>query len=398
MPILSERVQDLQGSAVRAMLAAAQRPEVISFAGGLPAPDSFADIALPSLSPDLLQYGPTEGEPALRAKLAEELSGLGFDVPAERVLILSGSQQGVDLAAKLLIDRSAGVAVESPTYLAALQVFRFFGAAFSVLDRADPAARWRAGERPSTAYVTPTFQNPTGACWSMAERQALAQACDAHDVVLFEDDPYRDLAYDACERRPICTMVRRGSWIYQGSFSKTVAPGLRLGFLTASEDLFPYLVRLKQAADLHANRLSQAIVLNYLNDPGRPARVRALVDRYRHRRDRFEDAMRRHLAVHADWAPPPGGLFFWATLKNGRSAEALLARAAPRNVLFTPGVHFTAEPGRCASSLRLNFSHADEAAAERGLVILGELLGEEAARIPAAADRPRLEPLPADGR
>lgn len=375
MPILSERVRDLQGSAVRAMLAAAQRPEVISFAGGLPAPDSFAEIAVPPISPDLLQYGPTEGEPALRRRLAEELAQLGFDVPAERVLILSGSQQGVDLAAKLMVDRGAGVAVETPTYLAALQVFRFFGAAFAGLDRTDPGAGWRPNP-PAMAYVTPTFQNPTGACWSADERQALAAACDARDVVLFEDDPYRDLVYDACERRPICTWVRKASWIYQGSFSKTVAPGLRLGFLTASEDLFPYLVRLKQAADLHASRLSQAIALAYLEDPGRPARLAALMARYRHRRDRFAAAMDACLGAHADWETPPGGLFFWATLRRGRSAEALLARALERQVLFTPGHHFTATQGACASALRLNFSHADEAAAERGLAILRDLLDE----------------------
>ncbi len=373
MPVLSARIADLHGSAVRAMLDAALQPEMISFAGGLPAPDSFADIAMPRASAELLQYGPTEGEPALRAKLAEELAGIGLDVPPERVLVLSGSQQGIDLMAKLVVDRGVRVAVESPTYLAALQVFRFFGAAFADLDRRDPAAGW-PGVAPALAYVTPTFQNPTGDCWSADERAALAAACDARDAILFEDDPYRDLVYDPCERRPVAAFVKRASWVYQGSFSKTVAPGLRLGFLTASEDIFPYLVGLKEAADLHANRLSQRIVLDHLNHPGRPARMQALVARYRRRRDLFADAMRRHLGEFADWRVPPGGLFFWATLRGGADAQALFARALERKVLFTPGAHFMARCSGANASMRLNFSHASEAAAERGLAVLGELL------------------------
>lgn len=372
MPVLSQRLADLRGSPVRAMLAAAQQPDVISFAGGLPAPDSFADVEIPAFSPDLLQYGPTEGEPALRARVAQDLNTLGFDVPAGRVLILSGSQQGIDLVAKLIIDPGSRMSVESPTYLAALQVFRFFGARFETVDR--KALGWAKADAPALAYVTPTFQNPTGACWSAQERLALASACDAADTVLFEDDPYRDLTYDACDRRPICADIKTASWVYQGSFSKTIAPGLRLGFLTASDDLFPHLVRLKQAADLHANRLSQAIVLHYLNDPARPAKVERLVANYRHRRDRFAAAMQRSIGNRASWALPPGGLFFWAVLQDGLKAEALLARALERKVLFTPGGYFSAFEGDNRSALRLNFSHADEAACDRGLAILGDLL------------------------
>ena len=314
------------------------------------------------------------GEPVLRAKIAEELTALGLDVPAERVLVLSGSQQGIDLAAKLVVDPGSAVSVESPAYLAALQVFRFFGARFEILDRADPAAGWTSAA-PAMSYVTPTFQNPTGQCWSATERLAMAQACDAHDVILFEDDPYRDLVYAPCDRRPICADLKSASWIYQGSFSKTVAPGLRLGFLTASEDLFPYLVRLKQAADLHTNRLSQWMVLQYLTDPDREARMARVVELYRHKRDVFADALTHHLGNLASWTTPPGGLFFWVTLAAGVDAEALLKKALERDVLFTPGAHFLAEGG-ASSALRLNFSLAAPEAVERGLKVLGELLRE----------------------
>jgi 2-aminoadipate transaminase len=375
--VLSQRVRNLTASPIRAMLEASQRPDMISFAGGLPDPQSFEDIDLAVPPAELLQYGPTEGEPALRRRIAGDLAALGLDCPAERVLVLSGSQQGIDLAAKLFVDPGAPVAVESPAYLAALQVFRFFGADLQPLDRAAPGAGWGKGSAPRLAYVTPTFQNPTGGCWTLEERRALAEACESAGVTLFEDDPYRDLAYDPCERRPIASLVRRASWIYQGSFSKTVAPGLRLGFLAASEDLYPHLYRLKQAADLHANRLSQWIVLRHLEDAARPARLRRVVGRYKAKRDAFAAALERHVSGLADWDVPPGGLFFWLRLRHGVDTAALVAQAMARNVLFTPGEPFMIRPG--SPALRLNFSHASEADAERGLAVLGELLRERAA-------------------
>lgn len=373
MARLSIRTADLHASPVREMLNVALRPGVISFAGGLPAAETFAGLDIPDPPRELLQYGPTEGEPELRVRIAEELSALGIDTAPDRVLLLSGSQQGIDLAAKLIIDNGAPVAVEAPAYLAALQVFRFFGARFDVLDRADPGAGW-ASSPPRLAYVTPTFQNPTGACWSAEERLTFARACLEHDVVIFEDDPYRDLAYEQCERRPACAGTNC-SFIYQGSFSKTVAPGLRLGFLTASEDLFPYLVRLKQAADLHTNRLSQWTVLEYLNAPDRGQRMGEVTAFYRERRDAFEAGLQRNLGGMADWCTPPGGLFFWVTLRGGIDSQALLARALERNLVFTPGSHFMVDGG-ANSSMRLNFSLAAPDVAERGLQILGKLIRE----------------------
>ena len=375
MPRLSARLKDLHGSAVRAMLQTSLQPDVISFAGGLPAPETFEDIALPAPPKGLLQYGPTEGEPELRARIAEELAAIGLECPADQVMVLSGSQQGIDLVAKLCIDAGTPVAVESPAYLAALQVFRFFGAELKAM----PPGGWGDAPAPALAYVTPTFQNPTGRCWSLGERMALAQACQAQDVVLFEDDPYRELGYDPCERRPIASFMAEGSWVYQGSFSKVLAPGLRLGFLAASEDLFTPLSRLKQAADLHTSRVGQWAALHYLNDPGRPERLSRLAEHYRARRDRFAEALERHLGGLADWDLPPGGLFFWVRLAAGLDPQALLARAIQRKVLFTPGEHFLADPAGAPPALRLNFSNASVQDADRGLEILGGILREMAA-------------------
>ncbi|KRA62633.1 GntR family transcriptional regulator [Caulobacter sp. Root656] len=372
MARLSMRSSDIKPSPVREMLNVSQRPGMISFAGGLPSPETFAGLDLPPPPRELLQYGPTEGEPALRERIALDLAELGLDTAPDRVMVLSGSQQGVDLAAKLVIDAGTTLAVESPAYLAALQVFRFYGARFEIIDRSAPGAGWADGS-PSMAYVIPTFQNPSGHCWTAEERQAMAAACRAHDVILFEDDPYRDLVYAPCDRRPVCADMAGGSWIYQGSFSKTVAPGLRLGYLTASPDLFPLLVQLKQAADLHTNRLSQWMVLQYLNDPGRADRMERVRDLYRRKRDAFADALTRHLGDRASWTLPPGGLFFWLTLADGVDVEALLQRCVERGVLFTPGAHFLAEGG-ASSTMRLNFSLAEPEAAERGLAVIGALL------------------------
>ncbi len=380
MPRLSTRVERLHGSPVRAMLEASLHPDVISFAGGLPAPETFAGIEIPPLPPALLQYGPTEGEPELRALIAAELAAIGLDCPAERVMVLSGSQQGIDLVAKLCIDAGSRVALESPAYLAALQVFRFFGAALHPMG----AAGWGPGAAPDVAYVIPTFQNPTGRCWSLDERAALARACEDEDVVLFEDDPYRELAYEPSERRPIVSLMRGGSWVYQGSFSKVLSPGLRLGFLAASEDLFVPLSRLKQAADLHSSRLGQWAAMHYLKNPARPERLRQLTRRYRDRRDSFARALARHLGRFARWEVPPGGLFFWVRLNPGLDPRALLARSMQRKVLFTPGEHFQVDADAAGPAMRLNFSNASEAEAERGLAILGEILAEMACEAPEA--------------
>jgi len=290
--------------------------------------------------------------------------------------VLSGSQQGIDLMAKLCIDAGTRVAVESPAYLAALQVFRFFGAELTPI----ASDGWAPDAPPALAYVTPTFQNPTGRCWTLEARMDLAEACEAKDVVLFEDDPYRELVYETCERRPVCSFMDGGSWVYQGSFSKVLSPGLRLGFLAASEDLYEPLYRLKQAADLHTSRASQWAALHYLVDPGRPERLRRLAESYRIRRDRFAEALQRHLGGVAAWDVPPGGLFFWVRLAPDVDPDRLLARAAERGVLFTPGRHFLADSAGAPPAMRLNFSNAGEAEAERGLAILGELLRERAGR------------------
>jgi DNA-binding transcriptional MocR family regulator len=373
-PRFSSRSRDLHASPIREILSVANRPGMVSFAGGLPAIDSFPHFSLDGMPQDVLQYGPSEGDWELRQRVAEDLLARGLQCSAEQVLILSGSQQGIDLVAKLFIDPGTAVAVESPTYLAALQVFRFFGARFVAYDAdALDVPAWQR-EQPAFAYAIPTFQNPSGRCLDVTQRAALAAACDAAQIPLFEDDPYSDLVYDACERTPVCARLQRASWIYQGSFSKSLAPGLRLGYLVASPELLPFLTRLKQAADLHSNRVSQWLVLQQLNDSARDRRLAELAERYRQRRDAFEAALRRHFGDLASWQTPPGGLFFWLTLNRRIDTRLLLPRAIEAGVAFMPGEPFLPMVVESCGQLRLNFSHASEAQAESGLTKLAALV------------------------
>lgn len=373
----SVRTRNLQSSPIREILSVIDRPGMVSFAGGLPSPETFAAIDTSRMPRDWLQYGASEGEPALRECIARELNALGLDCDASQVLVLSGSQQGIDLVAKLFIDDGTPVALESPTYLAALQVFRFFGATPRLLEAERPEdCLGSSSQRPAFAYVIPTFQNPTGQCWSSEQRQAMAAAADATGVPVFEDDPYRDLVYDACDRKPVCAHIRQAPWVYQGSFSKNFAPGLRLGFLAASRSLMPFLTRLKQAADLHSNRLSQWLALESLQDSNRAARLQSLATHYRVKRDRFASHLSRHFDGLASWQTPPGGLFFWLRLHRELDTSALLAAALERQVAFMPGEPFFADASHRYPALRLNFSHAGVEAAEAGLARLAELIRE----------------------
>ena len=370
----AERISRLQPSPIREILSVIQRPGMISFAGGLPAADTFPTWSLESVPARWLQYGPSEGDEALRCRIASDLAARGLRCTPAQVLILSGSQQGIDLVSKLFIDPGTPVAVESPSYLAALQSFRLFGARFISFNHRNPAAAVADPAKPAFLYAIPTFQNPTGHCYNRPERAALAAVCDQAQIPLFEDDPYRDLAYETCERTPVCALLERASWIYQGSFSKSLAPGLRLGYLVASPDLYPHLVRLKQASDLHSAGISQWCVLSQLESPDRETRLSRVVDGYRRKRDGFEQSLRASFGDLADWGLPAGGLFFWLTLRKRIDTRQLLNIAIENQVAFMPGEVFFPEAPSACGALRLNFSHASPEQAAQGLATLAGLI------------------------
>jgi DNA-binding transcriptional MocR family regulator len=374
----ARRIGRLTSSPVREILSVANRADIISFAGGLPDHESFPDIALNDVDKGVLQYGATEGDARLRQWIADDLARRNFAVSAEQVLILSGSQQGIDLVAKMFLEPHTRIAVESPTYLAALQVFNLFGAD-AICFAPDTVAKLK-NEQPVITYTIPTFQNPTGYCYSAAERQQLAAICDANGSVLFEDDPYRDLVYDPCDRQPVCSYLEQSNWIYQSSFSKTLAPGLRLGYLVCSPSLYPTLSWLKQAADLHSNRLSQLLVLAQLQRADYADRLQHITAGYRRKRDHFDTLLHRYVAGLANWQKPAGGLFFWLKLNKQIDTGKLLEQALEQCVAFMPGEPFF--PANAAadgaqqqgSCIRLNFSHSSVEQSETGLKILSELI------------------------
>jgi len=359
----SERVDRLKSSLIREILAAAQRPEVMSFAGGLPAESMLPKVDWAPMPASLGQYGMSEGEPALREAIAAEARSVGVPCSASQVLIVSGSQQTLDLASKLFIDRGTEVLLEAPTYLAALQAFQLFGAdCLAVEQEADgpslSALRNRLERhKPAFAYLIPTFQNPSAVRYSEEKREAVAALLDEFGVTLIEDEPYRELVFDEERALPIVSRLRSASWIYTGTVSKTLLPGLRVGYLIATPDLFPYLLRLKQSADLHTNRIGQWQALQWLGSEQYRTHLAQLRDFYRLRRDAMQAALSEHFADLADWQVPQGGLFFWLQLKQPVDTRTLLDVALAQDVVFMPGEPFFVDPEQNPGYLRLNFSH-----------------------------------------
>jgi DNA-binding transcriptional MocR family regulator len=376
----SERVDRLKSSLIREILAAAQRPEVMSFAGGLPAESMLPKVDWAPMPTSIGQYGMSEGEPELREAIAADARALGIDCQASQVLIVSGSQQTLDLASKLFIDRGTEVLLEAPTYLAALQAFQLFGAeCLAVPQEADgpslSALRQRLEQhKPAFAYLIPTFQNPSAVRYSDYKREAVAALLDEFGVTLIEDEPYRELVFDEGSARPIVSRMRRASWIYTGTVSKTLLPGLRVGYLIATPDLFPYLLRLKQSADLHTNRIGQWQALQWLGSEQYRAHLAELRGFYRLRRDAMQDALVEHFADLAEWEIPQGGLFFWLRLKRPIDTRTLLNPALAQDVVFMPGEPFFIEPDSNLGYLRLNFSHVSPERLGEGLRRLAEVV------------------------
>jgi 2-aminoadipate transaminase len=386
IPQLSERISRLTSSLVREILAAAQAPGMISFAGGLPSADAMPILQESAESQDwrspvFQQYGQSEGEPLLRARLADWLAESGLPVSAEQTLVLSGSQQGIDLAAKLFIDPETPMLCEAPTYLAALQTFQLFGANCIGLplttEGIDPAhlAAMIETHQPRAIYLIPTFQNPSGHCYSAENRRAIAEVLDHYGLPLIEDEPYRELMYNEVDRTPICSLLKRAPWIYLGSFSKTLWPGWRVGFLAASPELFPHLLRLKQAGDLHTNRPGQIRIANWLACKERDANLAHLRSTYINKRDAMHSALTETFGHLADWKIPAGGLFFWLQLRNAIDTRPLLKIALENSVAFMPGEAFyPASSAPKFGTMRLNFSHANSADMKIGLKKLARII------------------------
>jgi len=385
-PPVAARAARVTGSLIREILKVTQRPGMISLAGGLPSPKSFPvaplraafDAVFAEAAETALQYSSTEGDPRLRAWIAARETARGVPTEADQVLIVSGSQQALDLIGKAMVEEAAPLLVESPTYLGALQAFAPFGPALRTLPADDaglmPAAideRVTGGSR--LAYVMPNFQNPTGLTLDFERRAELAAAARRHDFWLIEDDPYGELWYEK-PPPPSLRAFAPERTLRVCSFSKVLAPGLRLGFVVGPRPAIDLLARLKQATDLHTATLTQQAAARVLHsglmDEQLP-RVRAL---YAAQAQAMLAALQAHMPAAVRWSTPSGGMFVWLSVP-GVDTLRLLDRAIERGVVFVPGAPFyAADPRR--DTLRLSFVTVEPAAIDRGVAILAALIGE----------------------
>ena len=375
------RTLSVASSPVRDLLALTSRPEVISFAGGLPAPELFDldgvraayDLALRDRS--VLQYAPTEGNPALRALVSDRLTGRGL--PTSDVLITTGSQQALTLVATALLEPGAVVAVEEPTYLAALQCFQMARARIvpvaSDADGLDPSSLRSvvASERPSLLYLVPTFANPTGRTLSAERRAEIAEIAAEHDLWVVEDDPYGELRYRGSAVDPLASISDRT--VYLGSFSKIGAPGMRLGWLRAPADLLRTLVIVKQAADLHTSTVDQAAAAAYLEHNDLGAHVARLCVEYGARRNAMIAALPGTVPTGTTWSDPDGGMFVWLRLPGSADSAVLLKEALRHDVAFVPGAPFFATTPDHAT-FRMSFTTNTPAEIVEGMARLAKVL------------------------
>ncbi len=382
---LARRAQRMNPSVIREILKVTERPGIVSLAGGLPSADTFpieamreaAQRVLTEAPREALQYAASEGYAPLREWVAAHLKRQhGMDVSPSQVLLTTGSQQGLDLAAKVLVDEGSRVLVETPTYLGALQAFAPYEPRIESLDsdhegpRPEALARGAAGAR--LAYLLPNFQNPTGHVYSEARRQAIVAVARERGLPLLEDNPYGDLWYDTPPPPPLAARYAEGV-LYLGSFSKVLAPGLRLGYVVAPHVLYPKLLQAKQAADLHTSIFNQRMVFEVLRTGMLESHVPSIRARYKVQRDAMEASLDKHMGGLAEWVRPVGGMFFWLELKAGLDAVALLPKAVEAGMAYVPGAAFYAQAPR-ANTLRLSFVTASPEQIEVGVAALAGVL------------------------
>ncbi len=383
--VLAERAALMNPSVIREILKVTERPGIISFAGGLPSPKTFpvAEFAaacakvLRDDASAALQYAASEGLGSLREMVAQMLP---WNVDPAQVLITTGSQQGLDLVGKILIDKDSRVLVETPTYLGALQAFAPMQPKIQGVtcdDSGVDVAALRETVRTESArflYVLPNFQNPTGRTMPESSRARLSQAAGELGLPLLEDNPYGDLWFDAPPPLPLTARNPEGC-IYLGSFSKVLAPGLRLGFVVAPKAIYAKLLQAKQAADLHTPGFNQRVVVEVMRDGFLQRHVPTIRALYKSQRDAMLEAMKQHMPAGVEWNTPSGGMFLWVRLPQGMSAVELLPKAVDKGVAFVPGAAFYADHAD-ARTLRLSFVTASVEQIHAGIEALAKTISE----------------------
>lgn len=396
---LAQRMRRVTASAIMELLKTTAGGDYISFASGLPDPVLFPTQVLAEITQELLaedgraalQYGPAEGHPPLRAWVAEMLRRRGLsDATPEHILITHGSQQALDLAARAFLNAGDPVLLETPSYLAAIQTFDSYEAVYDTVpldeegldvERAEALIRAR---RPRLLFTLPNFQNPTGITQSLARRQRLAELAARCELPLLEDDAYHDLRYEGDSLPPVAALTKNPLAVYAGTFSKTIAPGLRVGYLYAQPPLVARLAQLKQITDLHTGSFAQRIALRFCQRGLLEPQIALFRQTYRARRDALLEALAQNLSGLAAWTRPAGGMFLFVSLHGALDAAALLPAAMERGVVYVPGASFHPDGGG-ANTLRLNFVSASEEAIRRGVALLAQTFQEACAGSPLDA-------------
>jgi 2-aminoadipate transaminase len=380
----AHRTERLKSSAIREILKITMQPEIISFAGGLPSPATFPvekmraayDTVLSQHGKVALQYGPSDGFAPLRAWVADSLSIDGARIMPEQVLMVSGSQQGLDLLGKVLIDEGSKVLVETPSYLGALQAFSVYGPEFASVPGDEggliPEEVATIGRDARLLYALPNFQNPTGRTLSLQRRQQLVETCARLGLPLIEDDPYGALSYNG-EPLPKMLTMNPGGVIYMGSFSKVLTPGIRLGYVVAPVALIQKLEQAKQAADLHTAQLTQMVVYEAVKDGFLQTHIPTIRKLYADQCQAMLDALQAYFPAGTSWTRPEGGMFIWVTLPAHIDTMQLLTEAVAAKVAFVPGAPFYANNPQ-SNTLRLSFVTVPPEKIREGVQSLAKLI------------------------
>lgn len=391
--LLSQGIKATPPSFVRGILKAASDPEIISFAGGLPNPISFPQEELlesmerivKEYGSSVFQYSITAGLPELRQYIADRYNrNFGLNLTIDNIIITTGSQQALDLLAKVLLDKGDGVIVEKPTYLAAIQAFSLSQPVFYPVDLTeegmDPDQLTEALQNNvKFIYAIPDFQNPTGLTYTAENRQRIYEILKDRDVVLVEDDPYGELRFEG-ERLPYIGAGRLPNSILLGTFSKTVTPGMRMGFIISENtELLRYISIAKEASDLHSNIFSQYLLWDYLEHNDLDSHIAKIKALYQEQAHAMMDAMEKYFPPSVTYTRPQGGMFLWVTLPEGVTAMELFPKALEKKVAFVPGDPFYIDVNN-AGTMRLNYTNADCETIEEGIRRLGELLAERLRR------------------
>ena len=403
----AQRAKNVKSSAIRELLKITQNPAIISFAGGLPAPDVFPAErfreacvkVLDNQASLALQYGATEGYEPLREMIARHTARYGVKARPENVMITSGSQQALDLIGKLMINSGDRVLVEAPTYLGALQAFNVYGAEYVCVPCDNDGLRTDLPRGPSTlrseVHVRAAeFQNPGGTTLAEGRRHELVMLADRYGIPIIEDDPYGQLRYEGEHLTPLIVLDRQnmrrdngysmGNVIYLSTFSKTLAPGLRLGWIVAPPEVITKLVQLKQGADLHTSTFTQIVAYEVARDNFLDEHIKLIRRVYGERRDVMLQALEENFPPEVTWTRPQGGLFLWVSLPAGMDCHQLFEAALKENVAFVPGDSFYAANGYADEGrrhLRLNFSNAKPEQIREGIRRLSVAIKNQLARL-----------------